>query len=369
MESPLNATEMVSVVIPAFNAAEFIETTIASIRQQSYRPIEVVVVDDGSSDRTAEIVESLREEWMAEGSRLRLIHQPENRGGAAALARGFSEARGAYLCWLSSDDAFVGTAKLAEQVAQLRKHPGVSYAEAFYQGPDPAVLTDDQLVVARWHATRRSINTIMERWHAARLVGLLFRVPINGSTVMIDRQTWTRCGNFDPVLRNIDQDSDMWLRYSALGVRIAPIREPAGFYRIHPGQTSNLRVDCIVGAAATRIRLLRALEESGRLARLLSRTWPVLALAYRHGWHRDRPIVASYLAERGLALSRNPLVRYWLDRINTSIEAERLVDADLSRAAREKADDYRDSGEFSDFEARLSRLPHHHSRRGSRVGG
>lgn len=349
------ATRLVSVVIPAFQAADFIEEAIASIRRQSYRPIEVVVVDDGSFDNTPTIVEALRDRWSDEGFEVRLLRQPENLGGAAALARGFNEARGDYLCWLSSDDCFVGTSKLTEQVEQLQTHPGVSYSEAFYQGPDSHALTSDQLVIARWHTTRPCINALIERWHPARLVALLFRVPINGSTVMIDRETWSTQGNFDPVLRNIDQDSDMWLRYSALGVRIAPIATPSGFYRIHSGQTSNLRDECIIGAAATRIRVIRALEEAGRLHQLLSRTLPVLALAYRQRWHASRPIVAGYLAQRGLASSRNPLVRHWLRLIRESLDAEGLVNPILARAAYEKADEYYSAPEFVDFIRRLDR--------------
>lgn len=346
-ERPLGP--LVSVVIPAYGAEAFIEETLSSVRQQDHRPVEVVVIEDCSPDRTAEIVQALADSWSDGSFRVRLFRQPANMGGAAALARGFREAEGEYLCWLSADDAFVGQTKLSEQVSELAEKPGISYARSFYRGPNLASVGPDELVTATWRVDWPVVERLMLLFPRARLMGLLFVNPINGSTVMMDRHTWRRCGNFDAALRNIDQDSDMWMRYSALGVRISSISTPAGFYRIHPGQTSNLREDCLIGAAATRIRMLMAYETVGRLRQLLSRTWPILAFADRWGWYRSRPLVADYLCEVGLLTSRNPAARYFLGRIRTRLESERLVDARLANVARAQARETSSSEEFARF--------------------
>lgn len=347
------SSPLVSVVIPAFRAEEFIEETIASIHRQDHRPIEVVVVEDCSPDGTAQRVEALASELEDDLFRIILLRQPVNMGGAAALARGFGHASGDYLCWLSADDAFVGTSKLTEQVAQLRESPGVSYARSFYRGPSAADLGQDELYTAMWWPERPVMESIMVRFPSARLVGLLFRVPINGSTIMIDRRTWEQLGNFDPVLGNIDQDSDMWMRYSALGARISAISTLAGFYRIHPGQTSNLTEDCVIGASATRIRVIMAYERAGRLSGLLSRTWVVLALAHRWSWDRARPIVADYLCRSGLSVSHNPLVRSSLSKMQRRLQMENLVDERLAAVARERAELSFDSPEFRSFRSKL----------------
>lgn len=344
---------IVSVVIPAYGAEAFIEEAIGSIREQSYRPIEVVVVEDCSPDRTAEVVAGLVHEWSEPGFEIRLLQQPVNSGGAAALSRGFKEAKGDYLCWLSADDAFVAPSKLAEQVAQLRSAPGISYARSYLSGPSPINREHDRVVDAMWDPARPYMERVMQRCPRARLIGLLFRNPINGSTVMIDRETWHANGNFDAILGNIDQDSDLWMRYSALGVRVSVIESLAGFYRIHPGQTSNLRTECMVAATARRIRILLAYERTGRLGVLLSRTLPILVLVHRWRWYVERPIVAEYLCGAGLRSSRNPLVRRVLTKLSETLRAENLVDRQLAEDARILAEETYASGEFQSFITRL----------------
>lgn len=343
---------LVSVVIPAYGAEAFIEETIASVRAQDYRPLEVLVVEDSSPDATAAVVERLAAEWNDDAFRIRLLRQPENRGGAAALRRGFAEADGAYLCWLSADDTYWGTTKLSEQVAQLAAGAVISYSQSFYQGPSPS-SADNVLQVGRWHHRFRWLDSALLTRPNARLVALLFVVPINGSTVMIRRDAWERLGTFDPVLGNIDQDSDMWLRYSALGARFALIEGPAGFYRVHAGQTSNLREECTLGAAVTRIRMLMALEESGRLARVLGRAWPMLALGSRLTWVQRRALPGRYLAEAGLRTSRNPLVRFWLRRLERTLAANALVDEGAYEAAVQRARETFGSEEYVRFREML----------------
>jgi succinoglycan biosynthesis protein ExoO/succinoglycan biosynthesis protein ExoU len=91
-----------SVVIPAFNAARFIESTLASVLGQTERRIEVLVVDDGSTDGTPALVESVAHR----DARVRLLRTPRNGGPAAARNLGFATARGAWIAILDADDTF-----------------------------------------------------------------------------------------------------------------------------------------------------------------------------------------------------------------------------------------------------------------------
>ena len=102
---------LVSVVIPCFNAARWLGETVASVRAQTHRPLEIVAVDDGSTDGTGPLLESLA------GPDLRVVRQP-NRGQAAALNAGLALARGGYIQFLDADD-LLEPRKVELQLARL----------------------------------------------------------------------------------------------------------------------------------------------------------------------------------------------------------------------------------------------------------
>jgi glycosyltransferase involved in cell wall biosynthesis len=106
---------LVSVIIPAFNAAESIRQTLDSVLAQTYSKIEVIVVDDGSSDATSTIVK----EFAAKDARIRLVQQ-SNAGVGAARNTGIRKARGKYIAPLDADD-FWFPEKLEKQVARLEQ--------------------------------------------------------------------------------------------------------------------------------------------------------------------------------------------------------------------------------------------------------
>lgn len=108
---------LVSVVIPAFNAAEFIVETIESVLQQTYRPIEIIVVDDGSQDNTVQLIETSFSDTV------RLVCQ-QNNGPSAARNRGIRDASGKYIAFLDADDIWLPE-KIASQVAVMEKNPDI----------------------------------------------------------------------------------------------------------------------------------------------------------------------------------------------------------------------------------------------------
>jgi glycosyltransferase involved in cell wall biosynthesis len=103
---------LISCIVPVFNGERYLGESLDSIFEQTYRPLQVIVVDDGSADRTAEIGRSY-------GSRILLLQQP-NGGSAAAKNQGISVAEGEYIAFLDADDVWHPD-KLARKIARLRE--------------------------------------------------------------------------------------------------------------------------------------------------------------------------------------------------------------------------------------------------------
>ncbi len=179
----------VSVVIPAYNYGRYVVDAVESAFAQTHAPLEVIVVDDGSTDDT-------RERLRPYASRIRLVHQ-ENRGAAAALNRGIQLAQGEWIAWLSADDAFLPT-KLEDQLAHAQRHP-----------EDRLIYTDWCSVDAQGRVTQMYRLPSLPR---RELVSFLFRYcAINGSTTLIRRECFQTHGLFAEDLRQA-HDWDMWLR-------------------------------------------------------------------------------------------------------------------------------------------------------------
>lgn len=118
MENPL-----VSIITPCFNGEPYLNRYFSSILQQTYSPLELIFVNDGSADRTAEIAESYRPLLEAKGIRFIYLYQ-ENAGQAAALNRGLKLFTGEYLTWPDADDEMTPDC-IEKKVAYLQAHPEV----------------------------------------------------------------------------------------------------------------------------------------------------------------------------------------------------------------------------------------------------
>lgn len=106
----------VSVVIPMYNSAKYITPTIESALNQTYKNIEVLVVDDCSKDNSIEVVNSIAQS----DSRLRCVQQEKNQGAAVARNRGIKEAKGQYIAFLDSDDLW-SKDKIEKQVLLMQQ--------------------------------------------------------------------------------------------------------------------------------------------------------------------------------------------------------------------------------------------------------
>jgi len=122
---------IVSVIVPAYNAEKYIPETIQSVLGQTYEAWELIIVDDGSTDKTAETVAAF------DDRRIRLVEQ-ENRGVGAARNAGIALAQGDYITFLDADDV-LPPESLAARVRYLEEHPEVDVVDGRIVVKDPAM--------------------------------------------------------------------------------------------------------------------------------------------------------------------------------------------------------------------------------------
>jgi glycosyltransferase involved in cell wall biosynthesis len=208
--------DLVTVVIPAFNAADTIDETLCSVRSQTHHHLEIFVVDDGSVDATAEIVRR----HCAEDHRVRLIQQP-NGGVAAARNRGIAEATGELVAPIDADDLWRPD-KLEKQLAALRR--GGEAVSLVYTWA--AIIDDDsQVLAAKPGPTHDGI--VFEHFFRGNFVG-------NGSSALMRRAAIVEAGGYDPTLRARSaqglEDYQLYFRI-ATRHRFSVVREHLTGYR------------------------------------------------------------------------------------------------------------------------------------------
>ncbi|MEO8484799.1 MAG: glycosyltransferase [Betaproteobacteria bacterium] len=220
---------VVSVVVPVFRSERFVAATIRSVLAQTLRTFELIVVDDGSPDRSIEICRTFAD------PRIRYVHQP-NRGLAAARNAGIRHARGRYIALLDSDDLWAPE-KLAHQVAHLESLPevGVSFGYSMFIDENGDRLGGYQMLGKE----------------LTRAADCFVANPIgNGSNAMLRAEVFTeerwRDGVrpaawgclFDEELRQAE-DFELWLRIALLTRwRIACTPWVLTLYRVHPSSLS-----------------------------------------------------------------------------------------------------------------------------------
>ncbi len=193
---------LVSVIVPVHDGERFLAEALESVRAQDHRPIELIVVDDGSTDRSAEIAGSFQEATV--------IRQ-DNAGPSAARNAGIAAARGELVAFLDADDLMLPH-KLTAQVRYLTEHPDVGCVLARQEvqveaGVEPPPwLRPDRLVGDPW--------------------------GIQPLSAVVRRDDLARIGGFDENLTHAE-DQDLLFRLRAAGVRIEVLPEVVMVHRVH----------------------------------------------------------------------------------------------------------------------------------------
>lgn len=209
---------LVSIVIPCYNQGRYLASAVESALAQTHKDVEVVVVDDGSTDDTAQVMER-----FVGDPRVTLLRQ-ENRGPSAARNAGVAASKGAFLNFLDADDD-ITPEKLERQLAVMEADPGIgfAYCDIRYMDEDGAEIKDKkELSVA--DGRRELSGDIFDQL----FTGGFF--PPNAP--LVRRIAFEEVGGFDPALRGCC-DWDLWLRLSGRGFTAQYLNEKLARYRLH----------------------------------------------------------------------------------------------------------------------------------------
>jgi glycosyltransferase involved in cell wall biosynthesis len=209
--------EKVSVIIPTHNRSKFLRAAITSVLNQTYQDFELIVVDDASTDNTAETVTAFKD------ARIKFIHHETNKGGSAARNTGILHSSGDYIAFLDDDDEWLPE-KLARQLDILRSSP--SELGCVYTGYLD-VDGNTGKVVAQQIPTK----------HGDLSKDLLIENCVgSASSVCLKRECLAKVGLFDETLP-CSQDYDLWMRI-AKQFRFACVQAPLFKYSIHNDKIS-----------------------------------------------------------------------------------------------------------------------------------
>lgn len=274
MSNPPTHWPLVTVITPLYNYAHFIGGCIESILQQTYPNIEMIVVDDGSTDNSAAVVQ----EYVQKYPQIHYIYQEKqklgkwNMGVAPALNKALAAAQGEYIAWLSADDRATPE-RIAHSVAcfeaQSKSNPKLAmvYSNVYLEVHEQACF--DKVPLPAHDINTQYNQQGYVRWQSnyqdygqGLLIELLNANTINGCTVLIKKSILQELGPFD-LNYPLVHDHEMWLRMLLHGYQIGFIPEPLLISRLH---TVNLPRwnDC---------RL-----ESNDLARKIWETYPIETL-------------------------------------------------------------------------------------------
>lgn len=207
--------DLVSVITPVYNAERFLENTLQSVIDQTYKNIEIVLVDDCSKDKSAKIIER----FMSEGIQISYHLQDLNRGAGAARNKALELARGQYVAFLDSDDVWLPQ-KIEQQIALMKeKQTGFSYA---------AIEMIDEN--GKQIKSKRNIKETCDYKY------LLHNTIIATSSVVIDRSI---LGDFRMPLRRGGQDYATWLMLLRNGEIAYGINDVLCQYRVASGSLSS----------------------------------------------------------------------------------------------------------------------------------
>lgn len=208
-----------SVVVPAYQAAEFVAQAIESVLGQSYEEVEVIVVNDGSTDNTAEVVGRFN-------GRVRYLEQA-NGGPAVARNAGIRAARGDVLAFLDADDWWAPD-RLERCVEHLESHPEIDVVTT-----DAVLVEGDTPTAGRWYGDYGSYDFPEIDQQLPQMVDKNFVYV----SALMRRTLLDRVGPFDPAFRGTE-DYDLWIRALRAGATFALIREPLAYCRVRPDSLS-----------------------------------------------------------------------------------------------------------------------------------
>jgi glycosyltransferase involved in cell wall biosynthesis len=267
----------VSVVIPTYSRARYIGEAVRSVLSQTYRDLEVIVVDDGSTDDTEQVLAALAD------SRMRYLVQA-HRGASAALNHGWRAARGEYIGRLDSDD--VWQLNLLQELVPLLDHDdsvGLAYARARWMDAQGLPLTP--------------ILGASEKFRGRTLESLLYGDFVCPMALLLRREALESVGGFDESL-SASVDWDLWIRLAS-SWRFAYRDRVLAWYRCHGENLTAVASSGLDRLIRDRLRVLEKFFASGAVT---PETLAIKGIAYRN-LHLDFALRHLTAGQRRAALS------------------------------------------------------------------
>lgn len=224
---------LVSVVMPTYNRADFLPRSIESILDQDYHNFEFIIVDDGSTDTTADVLAS----YQAKDKRIRILKNPENRGISFSRNRGTDAAKGKYVAVMDSDD-YSEPNRLSVSVAFLEEHPDIVGVNSLYY---------------EMNNEKKGLNN----WVPPKRFEIIFNLKNYFNNIAVFRTDFVRQHNirYDETMIS-SEDYDFWKKIFINGGKLAMINEQLVKLRRHHTNSENYYKDIIINSHKSSNELL-----------------------------------------------------------------------------------------------------------------
>ena len=216
---------LVSIIIPVYNGENYIKYSIESALNQTYKNIEIIVVNDGSKDKTEDIAKSY-------GDKIKYYYK-DNGGVASALNLAIKESKGEYISWLSHDDIYYPN-KIERQIEELEN---IDKNTILYSGYE--LINDKSEFLGTWEiSSKNEYRKLNNSFYALLLSGF------NGCSLLIPKNAFYEVDFFNEDLK-CTQDYDLWFKILKYGYKVKYIPETLVQYRIHENQDTKKKLKIV----------------------------------------------------------------------------------------------------------------------------
>jgi len=253
---------LVSIILPVYNAERYIAFSIESVINQTYRNLEILIVDDASNDRSIELVQGFKD------SRIKIVKNEQNSGISASLNKGLSLAIGKYIARMDADDICLPN-RIETQVKFLLANPDVAVIDSVMQ-----LMDTDNKLMSRVNSTKISEKAIRRT--------LPFDNCLGHSSVMLPREIYTRYR----YRKVVHEDYDLWLRILNDGNRICKINEPLLHYRVHDASYMSQIPKRRIAMADTKMFYYWSLKSKDKFKKMNLFVLLGALIDYARGWQK-----------------------------------------------------------------------------------
>ena len=214
---------IISIVIPIYNSAKYLPEAIDSVLRQSYQKVEIIIVDDGSTDNTRQVVEKYMKKYP---DKIKCFHQ-ENKGPSAARNKGIQESKGKYIAFLDADDMWLEGYLSKCIKCLIEKECELVMTDNYID-----IYDKDNKFIDRQYKSRE--NYLGNENKLYEILFQRFQKGFSGEIrIVLKKSCFDKIGFFDEKLR-ILEDWELWLRIAKENLKIGYIQEPLFIYRRHP---------------------------------------------------------------------------------------------------------------------------------------